>query len=216
MKLKEKIMRTHLPHPRLWALLAFACLVCACSSAPRLETRWLDPVIGPQSHFLRGEKILVACDAYDATVRQICNDTLSREIRSQGAVPLNVPPTVVLLTDREFDAQLIGTATSLGAKAVFAMTLSPSSTDAGSGLSIGIGGFGLGRNSGAGIGLSAPIGSGRFDTGFTANGRVTDSRTARLVWTATASATPSSDVAAQIANLSGVIVQEAKVAGLFD
>ncbi|MGK6309818.1 hypothetical protein [Variovorax sp. DT-64] len=185
-----------------------------CASAPQREVEWIDPALGQDSKILRGEKVLIACDAYDAAIRQICQDRLFRNLSDRGASPIVVPAGVMLLNDRELDGQLVESARVAGAKALFVLSLAPASTDAGSGLSIGIGGFSFGRNSASGIGLSAPIATGRANTGFAANGRVTDARSGRLVWTATFVAAPSADLGAQFENLSRAMLEAAQRAGL--
>ena len=62
-----------------------------------------------------------------------------------------------------------------------------------------------------------PIGGSRVDTGFSANGRVTDARTGRLVWTTSfgGGAAPSQDLRAQSAALAKSVVDAAQASGLF-
>ena len=189
--------------------------LAGCTSAPQREAQWTDPGIGTQSRFLRGEKVLVACDAYDQALRQICQDRLYRDVLAKGASPVVMPPGTLLLNDRELDGQLVPAAASIGAKAVFIMSLTPATTSAGSGASLGIGGFSFGRSGGAGVGLGIPIGSNRPETGFAANGRVTDVRSQRLVWTATVVASPSADLESQFDSLSRSMLESAQGAGLF-
>jgi hypothetical protein len=83
------------------------------------------------------------------------------------------------------------------------------------GMQLSIGGFGFGRSSAAGVGVSAPIGGGQVTSGYSANGRVTDVASGRLMWTARASTPPSSDVNAQMAELSKSVLDAAGKAGLF-
>ena len=189
--------------------------LAGCASAPQREAQWIDPGIGTQSRFLRGEKVLVACDAYDQALRQICQDRLYRDVLAKGASPVAAPAGTLLLNDRELDGQLIPAAAAIGAKAIFIMSLTPATTSAGSGASLGIGGFSFGRGSGVGVGLGMPIGGGRPDTGFAANGRVTDVRNQRLIWTATVVAAPSADLEAQFDSLSRSMLDSAQGAGLF-
>ena len=102
-----------------------------------------------------------------------------------------------------------------GAKAVVSVAIGPATQAVSQGFSIGIGGFGFGRGGGGGVGVSAPIGGGRVDTGYAANGRVTDVASGRLMWTARASAPPSKDANAQLADLSKSVLDAAAGAGLF-
>lgn len=189
--------------------------VAGCSSAPQREAEWTDPALQAQPRFLQGEKVLVACDAYDLAIRQICQQRLVREVTAAGASPVSLPSGTVLLTDRELDGQLIASAAEAGAKAVLTVTLTPASSNAGSGVSLGIGGFSFGRGGGGGIGLGIPIGGGSTATGFAANGRVTDVRSNRLMWTATAVAAPSADLEGQFTELTRSLLDSARKAGVF-
>jgi hypothetical protein len=78
-----------------------------------------------------------------------------------------------------------------------------------------LGGIGFGRHSAGGVGVSVPVGGGQVSTGYSANGRVTDVATGRLMWSARASTPPSGDVNAQIAELSKAVLDAAGQAGLF-
>lgn len=186
-----------------------------CSTGPRLEAQWSDPAFNAQSRLLQGQRVLIACDAYDAAVRQICQDQLARGVLARGATPVTVPPGTPLVQDRELDAQLVPTAQSMGARAVLTVTMNPATASAGSGLSVGIGGFSFGRGGGAGVGLSAPIGGSEVNTGYAASGRLTDARDGRLVWAATQVANPSSNLETQFAGLTQALLDSAQGAGMF-
>ena len=195
-------------------LFALAGLALAgCASGPQLDAQWSDPQAGPG--YLRGARILVACDAAELVVRQICQDQLAGEVVARGATPVFVGPGFAIATDRALDGQLLPAARDAGAKAVMVMTVAVAVSDVSQGVSIGIGGFGFGRNSGAGVGVSAPIGGGRVTSGYSANGRVTDVASGRLFWTAKATASPSSDINAQMGDLSKSVLGAADKAGLF-
>ncbi len=204
------------PTPRhLLSTLAAGTLLAACASTPQLDAQWTDPGLGAHSALLRGAKVLVACEAFDVAIRQVCQDQLASEVVARGATPVFVAAGTQLLTDRALDGQLLPGAKTADAKAVLVVSLAPSTVDAGSGPSFSIGGFGLGRSSAVGVGVSAPLGGGRVTTGFQANGRVTDVSTGRLVWTASAAAAPSADLAAQFAALAKTVLDSADRAGLF-
>jgi len=189
--------------------------LAGCASVPQREAQWIDPDIGTQSRFLRGEKILIACDAYDPALRQICQDRLYRDVLEKGASPVVAPAGTLLLNDRELDGQLVPAATAIGAKAIFIVPLAPATSSTASGASLDIGAFSFGGGGGGGVGLGIPIGDGRPDTGFAANGRVTDVRSQRLVWTATVVAAPSADLESQVDSLSRSLLDSAQGAGLF-
>lgn len=190
-----------------------AGLLAACASSPQLDAQWRDPGLG--SNFLRGARVLVACDAYEVVIRQICQDQLASEVTARGATPVTVPPATALFTDRSIDAQLLSAARDARASAMLVMTVAVAVNDVSPGFSIGIGGFGFGRHSGVGVGVDAPIGGGRVTSGYSANVRVTDVANARLVWTAKATSPASSDVGAQMGELSKAVLGAADKAGLF-
>lgn len=194
------------------ASLAAVALFSGCAS-PQLDARWRDP--GLSGGFLRGARVLVACDAAEVVIRQICQDRLANEVTARGATPVFVPPGTAIATDRSVDAQLLPAARSAGAQALMVMTIAVAVNDVSQGFSVGIGGFGIGRNSGVGLGVDAPIGGGRVTSGYSANGRVTDVASNRLVWTAKATSPASSDVEAQMTELSRLVVDAAQKDGLF-
>jgi hypothetical protein len=95
------------------------------------------------------------------------------------------------------------------------LTLTPAVTDVSPGFSIGIGGVGYRGGSSVGVGVAAPVGGGRVIMGYAANGRVTDVGTGRLVWSASASTAPSSELEVQLGELSKTVFGAADKSGLF-
>lgn len=195
------------------AVAAAATLLIGCASTPQLDAQWSDPSLG--AGLLRGARVLVACDAFEVVIRQICQDQLASEVVARGATPVFVAPGFAVATDRSVDAQLLPAAREAGAKAMMVMTVAVAMSDVSPGFSIGVGGFGLGRRSGVGVGVEAPLGGGRVTSGYSANGRVTDVSSGRLVWTAKATAPPSSDLNAQMGELSKAVLGAADKSGLF-
>jgi hypothetical protein len=85
-------------------------------------------------------------------------------------------------------------------------------------IGIGIGGFGGGYYSGGGVGIgvAAPIGGGGpATTGFSMGAALTDTASGQLMWSARASASPSSDVNAQLATMAAQLFEAARQSGLF-
>ena len=195
------------------ALAAAAALLAGCAGAPHLDAQWSDASLAP--NLLHGARVLVACDAAELVVRQICQDQLAGEVVARGATPVFAPPGLPLATDRSLDVQLLPAAREAGAKAILVMTVAVAVNDISPGLSIGIGGFGFGRHGGVGAGVEAPLGGGRPTASYSANGRVTDVQSGRLVWTAKATAPPSADVDAQMRQLAQTVLGAAEQAGLF-
>jgi hypothetical protein len=66
-----------------------------------------------------------------------------------------------------------------------------------------------------GVGVSGPVGGGQVTMGYAANGRVTDAGSGRLVFSASASASPSSDVQLQLDGLAKAVFSAADQSGLF-
>jgi hypothetical protein len=200
------------------AAMAIACLAAACASQPRVDAQWTDPQLGVASGLLRGARVLVACDAQDVAVRQLCQDRVAAEVVTRGATPVFVPADAALALDRGLDGQLVPVARSAGATAVLVVSVAPAVTDVAPGFSIGIGGFGFGGHGGSagvGVGVGGPIGGAAVTVGFGANARLTDASTGRVVWAARALATPSTDVSGQLGQLAWLVLDAAGAAGLF-
>lgn len=197
------------------AVALVAVVLSGCASEPQLGAQWTDASLGAHSSLLRGARIMVACEAYDVAVRQVCQEQLAAQVAARGATPVFIAEGTPLLMDRALDGQMLPGARSADVRAVLVMTLTPAASDVSSGVSVGIGGFGFGRGGGGGVGVAAPIGGGRVTTGFAANGRVTDVASGRLVWTASAVASPSDDLNAQVGTLSKTVLDSADKAGLF-
>ncbi len=198
-----------------FALAAMVVAVSGCSTA-RTDLEWSSPDLGARSGLLRGSNVLIACEAPDVAIRNVCQDQLAGEVAKRGGKPVFVAEGTRLTTDRSLDEQLLPSARTGNARAILVVALRPAVSEAsGSGLSLGIGGFGFGRNSALGVGVGGPVGGTRVETGFAASGRVTDVSTGRLVWTANASAPPSDDLRAQFSDLAVAVLNSAERAGLF-
>jgi hypothetical protein len=64
--------------------------------------------------------------------------------------------------------------------------------------------------------VSTPIGgAGPVETGYGANASLTDVASGRLMWSARATAAPSSDVGQQLTTLATILLDSARQAGLF-
>ncbi len=194
--------------------LALAGALAGCAST-RLDAQWADSQ-QPLPR-LTGVRVLSVCEAYEPVVQQLCQDRLDAELTARGAVPVRDNQLQPSAPGRPLtDEQLYEAARAGNAAAVFVSSVVIGSRDVSSGFSIGIGGFGIGGGGfGGGVGVSAPVGGGREETGYTANGKLSDTASRRLVWTAKASAKPSRDVDAQMTSLNKTLVDAAQKAGLF-
>jgi len=188
-------------------------LMGGCAST-QIDAQWVDPQLS--ASLLRGGRVLVACEAYEIVIKQICQDQLAAEVVARGATPVIAPDTANPAPGRPLGAdQYLGAARNAGARAVLTTYISPAATTVSPGFSIGVGGFGVGNHSFGGVGVSAPIGGGHVATGHTSNSRLTDADSGKLLWTAKATAPPSSDVKTQLWELTKAVFEAADKANLF-
>lgn len=188
---------------------------CATSN---LDAQWVDPQLGTRS--LAKAKVMVSCRAADLTVRRVCADQLAAQLRQAGVTPLLAADSDDSANmTQQASARLLDEARAAGALAVLTATVAPDASVVSSGpsIGIGIGGFGVGNRGGAsgGLGVSLPVGGGSISTGYAANGALTDVASGRLIWSAKATAQPSSDVTQQMADLARTLMDAARSAGLF-
>ncbi|MDE2094607.1 MAG: hypothetical protein KGI87_12210 [Burkholderiales bacterium] len=203
-----------LPALRATIVAAAAATLLAGCATPTLDAQWRSVEL--PAGYLRGATVLVSCETGEVVLQRICEERVMADLGARGVTPvLPAPGTVAAVQPGVVDLQYLPAAHGLGATAVFSVTLGLSSQSVSPGFSIGIGGFGIGGHSAGGIGVSAPIGGGRVSSGYSASGRITDVASGRLMWTARASTPPSSDVGAQIADLSKTLLGAADRAGLF-
>jgi hypothetical protein len=193
------------------ATLVAVFLITGCAS-PVVDVQWRN--VETPANYLRGASVLVSCETPDFAIKHVCEDQLMADLSARGAAPTLAAPETPAQPGTG-DAQYLPSARSIGAKAVLSVTVGLSSERVDPGMQLSIGGFGFGRYSAAGVGVSAPVGGGQVTAGYSANGRVTDVASGRLMWTARASTSPSSDVNAQMAELSKSVLDAAGKAGLF-
>ena len=196
------------------ALAAASPLMFAACASTVVDAQWRN--VDLPANYLRGATVMVNCEAADLVLRQICEDRVGAELGARGAVAvLAAPGTVAAAQPGVVDMQYLPAARDSGAKAVLGVTVSASTAAVSQGMTLSIGGFGFGNHSAGGVGVSAPIGGGQVSNGYTANSRITDVASGRLMWTARASTPPSSDVNGQLAELSKTVLDAAAKAGLF-
>lgn len=188
-------------------------LLAGCASTA-LDAQWADAQLPPK--LLRGARVMVVCEAQDVVVQRLCQDQVSAGLAQRGSRPVAVPENInVPIAQAAIDPQVLRAARDAGATAVFSVVVGVSAQTVSPGVSIGIGGFGFGGSSGVGIGVSAPLGGGKVSSGYSANGRVTDVASGRLLWTARATTPPSASVTAQLSELSATVLSAADKAGMF-
>jgi hypothetical protein len=199
---------------RLIAASAAAALALAGCASTTLNAQWSDPQFAGKS--LRGAKVLVACQAADATLRRVCADRTAAKLAQLGAVPVLAKDAADAPAEL---ATLLHDARTAGAVAVLRTSVAPAAALAtpGPSIGIGIGGFGGGYRGGGGVGfgVSAPVGGGSVETGYGASASISDVASGQLIWSASASAPPSSDLNQQMASLAATLLDAAGQAGLF-
>jgi hypothetical protein len=194
-------------------IVTLAAAGCA-STEPRLDSQWLAPQLPAAP--MRGTKVLVACDVQDPAMRRVCQDQFAAQVAAQGATPVVSTDIAGAPGQPVADAQYLPAARAAGASVVLATTIGLADRRVSPGMMLGIGGWGIGSGRvRGGLGLSMPIGGGEVSNGYSANGRVTDTASGRLLWMGTASTPPSGDFNAQMAGLARTVVDAARRAGLF-
>jgi len=74
-------------------------MMAGCATT-QVTVQWSDPEFAGRS--LRGEQVLVVCDAPDAAIRGACQDEVAAQVRASGAMPVISPDaglTVVRFDD---------------------------------------------------------------------------------------------------------------------
>jgi hypothetical protein len=204
-------MHAAIRHIALVTAVPLALVGCASTV---VDAQWKSVEV--PSAYLRGATVMVSCEAGDEVLRRICQDQVSADLSAHGATPvIAAPGTVAAYQPGIADAQYLPAARSQGAKAVLSVTVGAATVAVNPGMSLSIGGFGFGSHSALGAGVTAPIGGGGVSNGYAANGRVTDVSSGKLMWSARANTPPSSDVNAQMAELSRSVLDAAGKAGLF-
>jgi len=199
------------------AMLGGILLALAGCATSQLNAQWSDPQFAGKS--LRGARILVACQAVDPTLRRVCADRSAAKLAALGAMPFVAPESSEVDSAMVSEA-LLRTARGAGAAVLWCTVLTPEAAAAppSPSIGIGVGGFGGGYRGGGGIGfgVSGPIGgAGALEVGYSASASLTDVASGQLMWSARASAPPSSDLNQQMTTLAQLLADSARQAGLF-
>ena len=191
-------------------------MMAGCATT-QVAVQWSDPEFAGRS--LRGEKVLVVCDAPDVAMRGVCQDQVAEQVRASGATPVISPDAGLTVGPPPANDKTLAAARAAGAKAILGSTIGADVTvvNPGSSVGFGLGGFGgSGRTvTGGSVGIGFPMGGGQATTGYTANMVLTDVATVRVMWTSKVTAPGSQDIGAQIGDLAKVGVEAARKAGFF-
>ena len=189
--------------------------MAGCAST-RVNAEWTDPQFAGRS--LRGQLVLVLCDANDTAVRRICEDQLAARVTGAGATPVRGGGDLTVGPPPAND-RTIAAARKANAKAILGARVGPDATviNPGPSVSFGLGGFSGSRGgvSGGGVGVGMPVGGGQVDTAYGADLTLTDVETVRLMWTGKVSSPASGSINTQLAELTRVGIEAAARAGFF-
>ena len=195
---------------------AVAVAVTQAGCATPVDAQWSDPQLSPSA--LRGQRVMVACEAEEAVVKRLCVEQLAAAVSARGATAVMAPAELI---DRPSgpnpsDEPYLAAARTQQASAVLTSRITPAATTTRPGFSVGLGGFGFGHGGfGTGVGISAPLGGGDASTSYAANTRVLDP-SGKLMWTAKASASPrTTDLQAQVSELTRAVFDALDKSKLF-
>jgi hypothetical protein len=207
MKIIKAVITTALVGGPLWLV--------GCASN-NIQAEWMDPEFAGRS--LRGEKVLIVCEANAEAVRRICQQQLTTRLTAAGVIPVaSTEDNKVSPGTPESTSNLIAAARAAGAKAVWRSTVAPDATVGRQGPTIGfgVGGYGgAGGGVGAGVGVAVPVGPEQVETAYGANFVLTDVATGRVMWTSKVTTPVSRNVAGQMDNLAQSGVAAAQKAGM--
>jgi hypothetical protein len=200
------------------ATLAGGTLLCAGCASNNIQAQWTDPEFA--GHSLRGEKVLVICDAADAAIKRVCQEQMTARLVASGAVPVSPTESDGLAAGASpINDKALAAARGEGAKAIWSAAIAPDATvvNPGPTVGFGMGSFGGGPGGGgvgAGVGMAVPVGNARVSTAYAANLVLTDVATGRMMWTSKVTTAASQDVAGQIEKLAQTGVEAAQKAGM--
>jgi hypothetical protein len=201
------------------SILSSACAVMLAGCATtQMDAQWSNPEYSGRS--LRGETVLIACEAPEVTLQRICEDQVAAQVSARGAKPtknstLNAagsPPTGA--TDPYAVA-----AKRIGARAIVRTTLAagpPIVSDSGPVIGFGMGGgsFGGGSYRSGGAGVTLPVGGARTTQALSAETVLINPANGVTMWSGRASGPTSQDAGGQVTELARVIVEAVQKSGM--
>jgi hypothetical protein len=192
------------------AVLSLLAMLAGCAST-RVDAQWKDP----QARSFKGATVLVVCEAYETTIRRLCQDELVSELKKLGARPVITADAPMPSPYRPTPpAQWAPVARTAGATAILSVAVEPGPVYTKPGMSIGVG---MGGGSGGGFGgfgVSAPVGPGQTMTGYLGDAQISDANDGRLMWSAKTSTEGSTDINGQMRDLAQSVTGAAQKAGL--
>jgi hypothetical protein len=195
--------------PFRYASALSACVLAACATT-KMDAQWSNPEF--RSVNLRGQTVMVACQARDFTVQAVCEDQIAAQLVTRGAKPVKF--VVVNPGAPPANEVVDAAAKKANASAVFRTTLSTSIPTVSPGPTIGFGVGGGGYRGGAAGGISVPIGGGTVSEAYAADTAIVDVATGKLIWSGRATGPTGSDTTSQLSDLTRVTIESLQSAGL--
>jgi hypothetical protein len=193
----------------LSAVAVTTALLAACATT-KLEAQWSNPEFKGKS--LRGQSVMVACQARDLTVQAVCEDQIAQQLKSRGARPLQF--AVTSPGQSPTNEAIEAAARKAGAGTVFRTTLSTSVPTVSPGPTIGIGVGGGGYRGGAAGGITLPIGGATVNEAYASDSAIVDVASGKLAWSGRATSPSGGDVTAQLTDLTRVTFEALQGSGL--
>jgi hypothetical protein len=195
--------------------LATALILAGCATT-EMNAQWTNPEY--QGRSLRGQSVLIACQARDFTMQQVCEDQMAAQLSAKGIKAVRLAPNDPSAGAPGNDA-LIEAAKKAGATAFTRIALSVSAPVVGNtgpqiGIGVGGGGGGGGRYGGVGGGISFPIGGSSVTEALAADTTVVAVPGGALVWSGRATTPTGSNTAQQLTDLAKVTTEAMQSAGL--
>jgi hypothetical protein len=195
--------------PFRYAAALGACVLAACATT-KMDAQWSNPEFRGAN--LRGQTVMVACQARDFTVQAVCEDQIAAQLITRGAMPLKF--AVVNPGAPPVNEAVDAAAKKANARAVFRTTLSTSIPTVSPGPTIGFGVGGGGYRGGAAGGISVPIGGGTVSEAYAADTAIVDVSTGKLMWSGRATGPTGSDTTSQLTELTRVTFESLQTAGV--
>jgi hypothetical protein len=208
----EEVMKRPTSPILFVAAAAALLIVLAGCASTRVDAQWKDP----QARSFKGATVLVVCEAYETTVRRLCQDQLVAEVKATGAKPVVAADAPMANPYRPTPpAQWVSAARSAGASAILSVAVEPGPVVTRPGVSIGVGlGGGFGGGGFGGVGVSAPVGPGQSMTGYLVDAQIADANDGKSLWSAKINVEGSTDVNGQMRDLARSVTGAAQKAGL--
>jgi hypothetical protein len=193
-----------------------AVMLAGCATT-QVDAQWSNPEYSGKS--LRGESVLVACEASELTLQRICEDQVAAQVSARGAKPTkNSTLSSVGSPPGATDPYAVA-AKRIGARAIVRTTLAagpPIVSDSGPVIGFGLGGgsFGGGSYRSGGAGVTMPVGGARMTQTLSAETVLINPANGVTMWSGRASSPTNQDAGGQVTELARVLVEAVQKSGM--